>query len=245
MSGGGTPQSAIVLSAGLGLRMRPLTLTTPKPLIEVAGRSMLDRALDKLTEAGITRQVVNLHHLPAVMRAHLAARPDVLLSDETDFLLETGGGVRRALPLLGDGPFYAINGDMVWTDKTVPALRRLADAWDPARMDALLLLTPTATAFGYGGKGDFSLTDDTPVRRGAALEAPYVFAGLQILTPALFANTPEGAWSLNLVYDRAAASNRLVAVVHDGGWYHVGTPDAVAPASALVAADEQERRETR
>lgn len=235
------PTTAMVLAAGLGTRMRPLTLTKPKPLIAVAGQTMLDRALDRLAEAGVTRAVVNLHYLPDVMRSHLASRqgrPEIVLSDETGLLLETGGGVKHALPLLGDKPFYALNADMVWTDRTTPALTRLAQAWNPARMDALLLLTPRDTAFGYEGKGDFNLDGDRPLRRGSDPAAPYVFSGLQILSPSLFVDTPDGAWSLNRVYDTALAQGRLGAVVHDGGWFHVGTPEAVAPASQQIAAWE-------
>ncbi len=236
------PPCAMILAAGLGTRMRPLTLTTPKPLIAVAGRTMFDRALDKLAAAGVARAVVNLHHLPDAMRAHCATRhgmPNLIFSDETDHLLETGGAVKRALPLLGQQPFYALNADMIWTDLAYPALRRLAEAWDDRTMDALLLLTPRATAFGYNGKGDFHLDGATPTRRGTAPTADYVFTGLQILAPRLFDHGRDGAWSLNEVYDHALDADRLGAVVHDGGWYHVGTPESIAPASARLLAEGQ------
>lgn len=234
---------AMVLAAGLGTRMRPITDHTPKPLVSVAGRTMLDRALDHLAAAGVEEAVVNVHHLPDVLRAHLAARggaPQIVVSDETDALLETGGGVKRALPLLGDAPVFVVNADIVWLNGPGgAALDRLAAAWDGDRMDALLLLTPTATAQGYDGAGDFFLEDDLPRRRGDAPSAPFVFAGVQILKPAAVAAMPlDGAWSLNRLYDRLLAAGRLGGLAHDGAWYHVGTPDAIAPTEALIRAGE-------
>lgn len=235
------PRKAMVLAAGLGLRMRPITDHTPKPLVAVAGRTMLDRVLDHLAAAGVAEAVVNLHHLPDVLRAHLSARtegPRVVLSDETDRLLETGGGVRKALPLLGDAPFYVVNADIVWLNGTRPALDRLADAWDPAEMDALLLFKRTADAHGYEGAGDFFLDPaGVPTRRGETQVAPYIYAGVQILSPAALAGTPEaGPWSLNLVFDRLLAAGRLRAIAHDGPWFHVGTPDAIAPTEEKIRA---------
>jgi MurNAc alpha-1-phosphate uridylyltransferase len=232
----------MVLAAGLGLRMRPLTLTRPKPLIPVAGRSMLDRALDHLVRAGVERAVVNAHWLADQVGERVARRsadfPGGLTAvTETD-LLETGGGIANALALLGDAPFYAVNGDIVWTDGAVPALARLAAAWDEATMDALLLLQPTGNAVGYEGRGDFFRDPDGPLRRRSGIEsAPLVFAGVQILHPRLFADAPSGAFSLNLLYDRALGRNRLAGIVHDGGWYHVGTPDALPEVEALLAPD--------
>lgn len=235
-----TIDRAMVLAAGLGTRMRPITDHTPKPLIEVAGRTMLDRALDHLAAVGVAEAVVNIHHLPDVMRAHLAARggaPRITVSDETDALLETGGGVRRALPLLGAGPVFVVNADIVWLDGADPALERLAAAWDGADMDALLLLQPTERAHGYAGAGDFFLDGQgVPERRGDRPAAPLVFAGVQILSPAVLADMPEGSWSLNRVYDRLLAAGRLRGLVHDGPWFHVGTPDAIAPTEALIRA---------
>lgn len=234
------PKKAMVLAAGLGLRMRPITGHTPKPLVSVAGRTMLDRVLDHLAAAGVEEAVVNLHHLPDVLRAHLAARaegPRITLSDETDLLLETGGGVRKALPLLGEDPFFVVNADIVWLNGTRPALDRLAEAWDPAAMDALLLFKRTADAHGYDGAGDFFLDPaGVPTRRGEKQVAPYIFAGVQILSPAAMADTPDGPWSLNLVFDRLLDAGRLRAIAHDGPWFHVGTPDAIAPTEEKIRA---------
>ena len=221
------PTHAMVLAAGLGLRMRPITLTRPKPLVAVAGRTMLDRVLDHLERAGIGRVVVNSHWLGEQVAAHLAGRPGITLSPE-DSLLETGGGVARALPHLGAGPFFVANADIVWTDGASPALARLAQAWDPAAHDALLLLVARDRAVGHDGPGDFFLDPDgRPRRRGEAALAPFLFTGVQILHPRLFAGAPDGAFSLNRLYDRALAVGRLGALVHDGGWYHVGTPEAL------------------
>ncbi len=225
---------AMVLAAGLGLRMRPITLHTPKPLVAVAGRTMLDRALDHLGRAGVTEMVVNTHWLAERIRDHLAGRPGITLSHEDD-LLETGGGVARALPRLGSDAFYVVNSDIIWTDGPDPALARLARAWDGERMDALLLLQPTATAVGYEGRGDFTLDEaGIPRRRGDAETAPLLFSGVQILHPRLFAGCPPGKFSLNLLYDRALAMGRLAAVVHDGNWYHVGTPEALPEVEGML-----------
>ncbi|MDY0241962.1 MAG: nucleotidyltransferase family protein [Rhodospirillaceae bacterium] len=233
------PTRAMVLAAGLGLRMRPLTLHRPKPLISVRGRTMLDRALDHLGQAGVTRCVVNVHWLGGMIRDHLAGRPGILISDEGERLLETGGGIAKALPLLGDGAFFALNADIVFEDGNRPALLRLADAWDDARMDALLLMQPTAMAFGYDGPGDFHLDADGRARRREPDETtPLLFSGVQILHPRLFDGAPEGAFSLNRLYDKAQAAGRLFGIVHDGGWYHIGTPEALGEAEAVMAARE-------
>lgn len=222
------PTHAMVLAAGLGLRMRPITLTTPKPLVAVCGQTMLDRALDHLAQAGVGQIVVNTHWLAGRIQDHLAGRAGITLSHEDD-LLETGGGVAKALPYLGSGPFYVVNADIVWTDGPGgTALSRLAGFWDEAAMDAALLLAPVAGAIGYEGAGDFFLGKHAiPVRRGASAAAPFLFAGVQILSPRLFAEAPTGAFSLNRLYDRALAAGRLRAIVHTGGWYHVGTPEAL------------------
>jgi len=233
----GGPRRGMVLAAGLGLRMRPITDTLPKPLIEIGGRSMLDRALDALDAHGIGEVVVNAHHLAALVERHLAKRrsPAIRLSVEAD-LLETGGGVKNALPLLGREPFFVINGDVLWSDGRRPTLADLTCAWDALRMDALLLLHPVATALGYHGPGDFLLSGDGRLaRRPAQGSAPHLFAGLQILHPRLFADTPGGAFSLNLLFDRAIASGRLFGLVHQGGWRHVGTPADIPGAEAFVA----------
>jgi MurNAc alpha-1-phosphate uridylyltransferase len=225
----------MVLAAGLGLRMRPLTEMHPKPLIPVAGRTMLDRVLDHLDEAQVTHRVVNTYWLAGMVHAHLAGRPDITFSDEQT-LLETGGGVAKALPLLGEQPFYVCNADIIWQDGQTPALARLAHHWRSATMDALLLLQPTETAFGYEGPGDFFRAADGRLqRRGDSATAPYLFTGVQILTPTLFAGCPAGPFSLNALYDRAAAAGRLYGLVHDGGWYHIGTPGALREAEPLLA----------
>ncbi|TAN63490.1 MAG: nucleotidyltransferase family protein [Magnetospirillum sp.] len=225
---------AMVLAAGLGLRMRPITLTTPKPLVVVAGRTMLDRALDHLAVAGVREMVVNTHWLADRITEHLADRSDISLSHEA-VLLETGGGVAKALPLLGHEPFYVVNSDIIWTDGPTPALARLATAWREQDMDALLLLQPTGTAVGYEGKGDFFINAaDIPRRRGAAEAAPLLFSGVQILHPRLFEGCPSGKFSLNVMYDRALAEGRLFGLVHDGRWFHVGTPDALPEVEALL-----------
>ncbi len=228
------PTHAMVLAAGLGLRMRPITATTPKPLVEVAGRTMLDRALDHLIRAGVTHMVVNTHWLAEKITVHLAGRSGITLSHE-ETLLETGGGVTKALPLLGERPFYVVNSDIIWTDGTQPALSRLAQAWDDTRMDALLLMQRTATAMGYDGAGDFFLdATGQPRRRRGPQIAPLLFAGVQILHPRLFHDLPDGAFSLNLLYDRALEEHRLSGIVHDGRWFHVGTPEALAPVEAAL-----------
>jgi MurNAc alpha-1-phosphate uridylyltransferase len=219
----------MVLAAGRGERMRPLTDKTPKPMIEVCGRAMIDRVLDRLAAAGVKQAVVNLHHLGEQIERHLAARrgPNIRFSHEAE-LLDTGGGVTKALPELGKRPFFALNGDVVWLDGGAPALERLAAAWDGAAMDVLLLLHPTAQAHGYHGPGDFFMSPGGQLRRRREHEvAPFIFAGIQILHPRVFQDAPAGAFSLNLVYDRAAEAKRLWGLRHDGEWFHVGTPEAL------------------
>jgi len=235
------PTRAMVLAAGLGKRMRPLTETLPKPLVEVAGETLIDRLLDRLAGWNIDTAVVNVHHLADQMRAHLARRtaPKVEISDETDALLDTGGGVKRALPLLGDDPFFVLNSDVLWGDGPHAAMSRLWGAFDPDAVDVVLLLQPTARAHGYDGLGDFLLSPDgIPARRGEARIAPYVFAGVQLIHPRAFAGAPEGAFSNNLIFDRALAAGRLRGVAHDGAWYHVGTVEAIAATEKLLASSE-------
>ncbi|HVG81161.1 MAG TPA: nucleotidyltransferase family protein [Methylomirabilota bacterium] len=231
------PTHAMVLAAGKGLRLRPITLSRPKPLVEVAGRAMLDGVLDRLDEAGVPEAVVNAHHLGDMIEAHLQGRthPRIHISRE-QMLLETGGGVKKALPFLGEDPFFVINGDVVWRDGKVSALQRLGEAWDPATMDALLLVHSTASAVGYDGPGDFVMDQLGRLRRRKEGEVvPFLFAGLQILSPSLFADTPEGPFSLNLIYDRALAAGRLYGLRHDGTWYHVGTPEDLERVEAALA----------
>lgn len=235
---------AMVLAAGYGLRLRPITDTTPKPLVPVAGRTMLDRALDALAVAGVMEAVVNVHYLAAKIEAHLAARAKAGRAPRTDVspertLLDTGGGIRNALPRLGSAPFLAVNADIVWEDGPVPALKRLTESFDPSLMDALLLMVARERAVGFDGPGDFYMEKDGRlVRRGERPTAPYVYAGLQMLSPLLFDGASEGPFSLNRLYDRAAGGGRLFGIVHDGAWYHVGTPEALREADRLLAATE-------
>ena len=221
------PDHAMVLAAGLGERMRPLTEERPKPLLDLRGQTLLDAILDQLEAVGVPQVVVNLHYLGHMIEAHLRVRerPRIVLSHE-ETRLETGGGVRQALPLLGADPFYVINGDVSWLDGRTPALRRMADAWDETHMDALLLLHPTAVTLGYEGLGDYVLSPDGRLRRRREREvAPFVFAGIQILHPRLFEGAPDGAFSLNLIYDKAERAGRLRGLRHDGEWFHLSTPD--------------------
>ena len=220
------PKRAMVLAAGLGQRMRPLTDNLPKPLVKVQGEPMLDTILDRLQAHGIEKVVVNTHYLGEMIEAHLRhrTRPKIVLSPESD-LLETGGGVKKALPLLGDEPFFVLNGDVCWLDGLTPALQRLAMIWDEAEMDALLLLHPTCSAFGYEGIGDYLMDPVGRLRRRQERQiAPFIYAGIQILHPRLFAGAPEGSFSLNKLYDKAQEAERLWGLRHDGEWYHVGTP---------------------
>lgn len=233
----GMPHTAMVLAAGLGLRMRPLTLDRPKPLIPVAGRPLLDHALDHLAAAGVRKAVVNTHYLGAMIADHLTGRdrPAIVLSPE-DALLETGGGVRHALPHLGGDPILVVNADILWLDGPTAALRRLAANWDEQRMDALLLLMATTRSVGYDGPGDFHMDAVGRVRRRIEREiAPFVFAGVQIIKPGLFRDGPEGPFSTNRVWDRIQAAGRLHAIAHDGPWFHVGTPGALAETEELLA----------
>lgn len=233
------PQTAMVLAAGFGTRLKPITDRTPKPLIPVAGRTLLDRCLDRLAEAGVQRAVVNIHWLGSQIREHLKARRDlkIVISDETDLLLETGGGIAKALPLLGDAPFVAVNADLIWRDpeNEASAVQRLAAGFDPAAMDGILLLQPRETADGHGGPGDFFLEADGKLRRrGTQATAPYVYTGVQILQPAMFAAAPAGAFSLNTLYNRAIAAGRLHGIVHRGSWMDVGTHDGLKHAEAML-----------
>ncbi|MBP2229715.1 MurNAc alpha-1-phosphate uridylyltransferase [Azospirillum agricola] len=232
------PKTAMVLAAGQGLRMRPLTLDRPKPLIPILGKPMLDHALDRLAEAGVERAVVNNHYLGRMIEDHLVGRtaPAIVPSPEAT-LLETGGGVKKALPLLGSAPVYTVNADILWLDGPTPALRRLARHWDPETMDALLLLMATTRSVGYEGRGDYHMDPLGRLTRRAELElAPFVFAGVQIVKPELFGrSTPDGAFSTNLIWDRAQEAGRLFGLAHDGLWFHIGTPDGLKEAEELLA----------
>jgi len=224
----GAPKSAMVLAAGLGTRMRPISDTLPKPLVELAGQTLLDHAIDRLAMVGVERIVVNVHYKADMVIARLAERdhPRIEISRE-DELLETGGGVARALPLLGEC-FFVVNGDVLWLDGKDHALSRLAAAFDPAQMDAVLLFQRTTNAVGYEGSGDYFLDPlGVPRRRGEREIAPYLFSGVQLLHRRLFDGVAERRFSLNLLYDRAERAGRLSAIVHDGEWYHIGTPDGL------------------
>lgn len=228
-----TPTAAMVLAAGFGTRMRPLTERMPKPMVPVAGKPLIDHALDKLAAAGVARAVVNVHYLPEQIIAHVAGRdrPAITISDERDVILGTGGAVVKALPHLGAAPFFHLNADTLWIDGVKPNLARLAQAFDPARMDVLLLLAPTAGSIGYHGNGDFTMeASGRLVRRKEREVVPFVYAGVAILTPQLFADVPLGEFSLNDLFDRARDSGRLHGLRIDGTWMHVGTPDAIGAA---------------
>jgi MurNAc alpha-1-phosphate uridylyltransferase len=236
------PRTAMVLAAGLGTRLRPVTEALPKPLVEVNGRSLLDHAIDRLALAGVEEVVVNTHYKAEMVADRLAQRdhPRIHISQE-DELLDTGGGVARALPLLGDY-FYVVNGDVLWLDSKEYALSRLAGAFDPARIDAVLLFQRTVTAVGYEGSGDYFLDPSgVPRRRGEREVAPYLFAGIQLLHRRLFARIEDRIFSLNRLYDQAAASARLHAIVHDGEWYHVGTPEGLNATRERLASHRIER----
>jgi N-acetyl-alpha-D-muramate 1-phosphate uridylyltransferase len=224
------PSKAMVLAAGLGLRMRPLTDHLPKPLVRVAGRTLLDHVLDKLAAAGVTEAVVNVHYLPDQIIDHTASRakPRVIISDERDQVLGTGGGIVKALPLLGAEPFFHVNSDTMWIDGVRSNLARLAETFDPARMDILLLMAPTASSIGYGGRGDYAMLPDGALRKRREHQVvPFVYAGAAILSPSIFAGAPQGAFSLTRMFDEANEKERLFGLRLDGVWMHVGTPDAV------------------
>ena len=228
---------AMVLAAGLGKRMRPLTDTLPKPLVPVAGKALIDHVLDKLADAGVTQAVVNVHHRADQIEAHVKgrARPRIVISDERGELLDTGGGIVKALPRLGTAPFFHMNSDTVWIEGVTPNLSRLAAQFDAARMDILLLLASTATSIGYDGRGDFNMAPDGRLSRRAERQvAPFVYAGAAILNPAIFADAPTGAFSLNRLFDRAADAGRLHGLRLDGTWMHVGTPEAIKAAEAAI-----------
>ena len=231
-------RKAMVLAAGFGERMRPLTNTMPKPLVPLMGRTLIDHVLDRLNDAGVESVVVNVHYLPEQIEAHLIARadrgPKTIISDEREVLLDTGGGVAKALPLLGEGPFFVHNSDSVWSEGVTPALPHMSRHWNPQLMDCLLLLAPLSTSIGYSGRGDFDMGPEGHIsRRGERQVVPFAFAGVSICSAAIFKDVPEGPFSLNLLWDRALAKRRLYGVRLDGRWMHVGTPEALTEAEAL------------
>ena len=227
----------MVLAAGLGTRMRAFNGRIPKPLVQVGGKPLIDYVLDRLAEQGVERTVVNVHHLADQIERHLAgrARPQIVISDERAELLGTAGGVVKALPQLGDAPFFHVNSDTIWIDGVKPNLGRLAAAFEPSRMDALLLVAPTATSIGYTGRGDFAMGPDGMLtRRGEREVVPFVYAGAAILTPAFFAGAPTGPSSMTPLFDRTVEAGRLCGLRLEGVWMHVGTPDAIKAAEEAI-----------
>ena len=231
--------AAMIMGAGLGTRMRPLTDDRPKPLVMVGGKTLIDHSIDRLVAAGVIRVVVNVHYKAEMLRAHLARRRDVeiVFSDESEMLLDTGGGVVKAMPHFGGAPFFVINSDSIWVDGATPALPAMLAQWDAAAMDGLLLLAEMKTAMGYEGTGDFVATADARVARARNHPGkPYAYPGVQIVHPRLFDGAPRGVFSTNVMWDRAIAAHRLFGTVLDGVWIHVGTPEARDEAEAYLRA---------
>ncbi|MCW6529485.1 MULTISPECIES: nucleotidyltransferase family protein [Sphingomonas] len=238
--GGKVPKTAMVMAAGLGKRMRPLTATRPKPLVEVAGKTLLDHVFDRLKAAGVERAVVNVHYLADALQAHLLNRVsgiEIVISDERGRLMETGGALVQARALIGDEPFLYVNSDNLWVDGPTDAIKLLASRWDDATMDALLLMVPYARAHNHRGQGDFRLAPNGRIigRRGRGRVAPFVWTGVQIMHPRLIADWPEGPFSTNLFWDRAIAAGRAYGQVHQGLWFDVGTPAAIGRTEAILA----------
>lgn len=227
----------MVMAAGVGKRMRPLTATTPKPLIEVADRALIDHGLDKLVAAGVRRAIVNVHYIADLVEVHVRKRQDldIVISDERDRLLETGGGLVKALPLIGDKPFFQLNSDSFWIEGIGSNLTLMAEQWDEARMDILLLLASTVRSVGYEGRGDFTMdVEGRLTRRVENRVAPFVYAGAAIIHPRVLAGLPLDSFSVNRCFDAAAAKGRLFGVRLDGVWLHVGTPEAIPEAEAAI-----------
>jgi MurNAc alpha-1-phosphate uridylyltransferase len=233
------PTTAMVLSAGLGTRMAPFNGgAVPKPLVRLGGKALIDHVLDRHVEAGVERAVVNVRHKADLIEAHLEGRraPRIEISDERDELLDTGGGVKRALPRLGAGPFLIHNSDSVWIEGVGSNLARLFEAWDDELMDCLMLLALASQSLGYQGRGDFAFEAEGQIRRRVEQEiVPFAFTGVSLAHPRLFEGSPDGAFSLNLVWDRAIAAGRAYGLRMEGTWMHVGTPDALAQAEQLLA----------
>jgi len=231
-------ESAMVMAAGIGKRMRPLTATRPKPLVRVAGKALIDHSLDRIEAAGIGHVVVNVHYLADALEAHLSAQKrsfTIAVSDERSQLLETGGGMMKALPLLTGDPILIVNSDNIWTDGPQDSIQNLARHWDDARMDALLLVIRQASAAGHGGKGDFHMDPNGQLsRRKPARVAPFVYTGIQLVSRRLLEGAPDGAFSTNILWDRAIAAGRLYGLAHMGQWFDVGTPAAIAPTEAAL-----------
>lgn len=229
--------TAMVMAAGLGTRMQPLTQDQPKPLIRVNGKALIDYSLDGLGQAGVAKAVVNVHYLADALEAHLAARkagPAIVISDERELLLETGGGMVKAAPLLPD-PFFCLNSDNIWLDGPRDVFRELSARWNPEQMDALLLVTSHARAVNYTGKGDFHLDPLGRIsRRRTGRIAPFIYTGIQIVSHRLLRDAPAGPFSTNVLWERAIAEERLYGLSHTGLWCEVGDPAAIAPTEALL-----------
>lgn len=232
-------ETAMIMAAGLGKRMRPLTENRPKPLVEVAGKAMIDHCFEKLVEAGIGKAVVNVHYLPDMLEAHLAALPypiEIRVSDERSELLETGGGLVQAEPMIEEDIFFCINSDNLWTDGPTNSLLRLAQGWDEDNMDALLLLVPRTSAHNYQGTGDFHLDDVNRISRKLPDQtAPLIYSGIQLISKRLLRDAPTGPFSTNIFWERAIGEGRMFGLVHEGEWFEVGSPQAIAPTEAALA----------
>lgn len=232
------PKTAMIMAAGLGKRMRPLTATRPKPLVEVGGKALLDHVLDRLRTAGVQNVVVNVHYLADALEAHLGTRAkelNVKISDERDLLLETGGGLIKAEPLIDCDPFLALNSDNLWIDGPADTLKLLASQWDGEKMDALLLLVPQARAVGHKGQGDFHMDRVGRIRRRERSHvAPFVFTGIQIASKRLLRDAPSGPFSTNILWDRAMEEGRAYGAVHQGLWFDVGTPQSIPVTEAVL-----------
>jgi MurNAc alpha-1-phosphate uridylyltransferase len=232
------PHTAMIMAAGLGKRMRPLTATKPKPLIEVNGKALLDHVLDRLRVAGVKKVVVNVHYLADALEAHLASRDhglEVVISDERGLLMETGGGLVKAAPLIDCDPFLALNSDNLWIDGPADTIRLLASQWDDSKMDALLLLVPQARALGHKGMGDFHMDRTGRIRRRERSHvAPFVFTGIQMVSKRLLRDAPEGPFSTNTLWDRAIEEGRAFGAVHQGLWFDVGTPQSIPMTEAAL-----------
>ena len=229
--------TAMVLAAGLGKRMRPLTASQPKPMVRVAGKPLIDHALDRLAEAGIARAIVNVHYMADALEAHVRERksPEILISDERELLLETGGGMIAAQDRLPD-PFFCLNSDNLWLDGPKNAFAELSAAWDPDAMDALLLLVPHKSAANFKGKGDFHMDARGRIsRRRSGRIAPYIFTGIQLVAKRLLRDAPEGPFSTNVLWSRAIEEERLYGVAFTGRWFEVGTPQAIRPTELALA----------
>lgn len=231
---------AMVLAAGLGKRMHPITLTCPKPLVTIAGKRLIDFAFDRLRAAGVEQAVINVHHLAEQIEDWAGAQtsPRIVISDERRELLDTGGGILKALPHLGAEPFFVLNSDSFWLEGSLPALERLRRMWRNDMMDCLLLLSPIVSSVGYAGAGDFTMDAEGRLSRKGRAGAPFVYAGCFLVSPRLFAEAPEGPFSMNLLWDKSLSRGRLFGIRHDGLWIHVGTPQSIAYAERVLTGDK-------